>query len=125
MIGWVEVTAIAENELLNSAPGEAEVAILPATPKASVKLGENGKPVISWVDNGDAIIYEIYRSTKSGSGYKLIGTVDNMGEGEDFEFVPEYQDSSAAKGKTYYYKVVAKSWDSESAMSSYVKIKSK
>ena len=60
MIGWVEVTAIAENELLNSAPGEAEVAILPATPKASVKLGENGKPVISWVDNGDAIIYEMH-----------------------------------------------------------------
>ena len=125
MVGWVEVTAIAENELLNSAPGEAEVAILPATPKASVKLGENGKPVISWVDNGDAIIYEIYRSTKSSSGYKLVGTVENMGEGEDFEFVTEYQDSSAAKGKTYYYKVVAKSWWNESAMSSYVKIKSK
>ena len=125
MVGWVEVTAIAENELLNSAPGEAEVAILPATPKASVKLGENGKPVISWVDNGDAIIYEIYRSTKSSSGYKLVGTVENMGEGEDFEFVTEYQDSSAAKGKTYYYKVVAKSWWNKSAMSSYVKIKSK
>ena len=125
MVGWVEVTAIAENELLNSAPGEAEVAILPATPKASVKLGENGKPVISWVDNGDAIIYEIYRSTKSSSGYKLVGTVENMGEGEDFEFVTEYQDSSAKKGKTYYYKVVAKSWWNKSAMSSYVKIKSK
>ena len=53
------------------------------------------------------------------------GTVENMGEGEDFEFVTEYQDSSAAKGKTYYYKVVAKSWWNESAMSSYVKIKSK
>ena len=125
MVGWVEVTAIAENELLSSAPGEAQVAVLPATPKLTGKVGENGKPVISWVDNGDAVIYEIYRSTKKSSGYKLIDEVENMGEGEDFEFVPEYEDTTAKKDKTYYYKVVAKSWNSESAMSSYVKVKSK
>ena len=81
--------------------------------------------MITWTDNGDAVIYEIYRSTKKSSGFKLIGEVENMGEGEYQEFVPEYEDTTAAKGKTYYYKVIARSWNSESKASDPVKIKSK
>jgi len=61
--------------------------------------------------------YKIYRSTKSGSGYKSIATVE---EGES------YTDSSAKKGTTYYYKIKAVSAGGNTgAYSSYVKIKSK
>ncbi len=42
--------------------------------------------------------YQIYRSTKKKSGYKLIKTITNKRKGS-------YVDKTVKKGKTYYYKV--------------------
>ena len=126
MFGWVQVIAVAADEACNSQAADADIEGKPATVKLSGKVGASGKPVLTWNHGTDVIIYEVYRSTKSGSGYKLIGEVDLLGEEEgEPAAIQTYEDTTAVKGKTYYYKVVAKSWWNESAMSSAVKIKSK
>ena len=86
-----------------------------ATPKATGKVGENKKPVISWAEVEGATKYIVYRSTSSSKNYKVIDEVQTL----------TYEDLTAAKGKTYYYKVVAVGENCESAQSSYVKVKSK
>ena len=123
MLGYVQVIAVAADESCNSQAGEAEFTVLPATPVVSGKVGASGKPVLTWNHVSDTITYEVYRSTKSGSGYKLIGQVDLMGEDSEPAEIQTYEDTTAAKGKTYYYKVVAKGWQGESEMSSSVKVK--
>ena len=123
MFGWVQVVAVAANEEFNSEPARERVEVVPGAPKITGKVGANGKPVITWIEVPEGIIYEIYRSTKSSSGFTLIGEVENMSEFD--VFVPEYEDTTAVKGKTYYYKVVARSWNSTSAQSNVVKVKSK
>ena len=124
-MGWVEVIAVAANESCNSQVAEASIECKPATPKPKGKVGASGKPVLTWNHCQDTIIYEVYRSTKSGKGYELIGQVDLMQDDMEPAAVQTYEDTTAVKGKTYYYKIVAKGWWTESAMSSYVKVKSK
>jgi len=120
----VQVEAIAADERYNSVPSqEKDIEVAPATPAVAGKVGANGKPVISWEKVDGAVIYKIYRSTKKSSGYKLVGKVEDMSESE--KLVPEFEDATAKKGKTYYYKVVASGWMTDSPMSSYVKVKSK
>ena len=94
----------------------AEKSIYSACPRpvASVKLSGK-KPRVSWKAVDGAVKYEVYRSTKSTSGYKTVKTVTGTG----------YTDSTAKKGTTYYYKVVAVSAKASSAYSTPVKIKSK
>jgi len=112
----VSVVAVADNEELSSQPDkEIFAVIVPATPKITGKVGENKKPVISWGEVEGATKYVIYRSTSKSKGYKVIG------ESETFT----YEDLTAKKGKTYYYKVVAVGEGFQSAQSAYVKIKSK
>ena len=61
--------------------------------------------------------YMIYRSTKSGSGYKLIKTIKG-------NTTSTFNDKKAVKGKTYYYKIVCyktyKSKQYQSPKSAYV-----
>jgi fibronectin type 3 domain-containing protein len=59
--------------------------------------------------------YVVYRSTSKSKGYKIIGESETL----------TYEDLTVAKGKTYYYKVVAVGENCESAQSSYAKVKSK
>jgi fibronectin type 3 domain-containing protein len=73
------------------------------------------KPVISWGEVEGATKYVIYRSTSKSKGYKVIGENETL----------TYEDLTAKKGKTYYYKVVAVGEGFQSAQSAYVKIKSK
>ena len=65
------------------------------------KVTESGKKVIKlkWSKKGSYKLdkYQIYRSLKEGSGYKLLATKKSS--------VSTYKDTSAKSGKTYYYKV--------------------
>ena len=86
-----------------------------ATPKITGKVGENKKPVIAWAEIEGATKYIVYRSTSSSKNYKVIGETEAL----------TYEDLTAAKSKTYYYKVVAVDDGFQSAQSGYAKVKSK
>ena len=111
------VRAIAADENYNSEVSEPVFGrTICATPKITGKVGENKKPVITWGEVEGATKYIVYRSTSSSKNYKVIGeVVDGL----------SYEDLTAAKNKTYYYKVVAVGDGFQSAQSSYVKVKSK
>lgn len=112
-----KVKAVAANTALNSA--ETVTNTVTATcgaPVVSIQLNGN-KPMVSWGTVQGAARYEVYRSTKSSSGFKKISTVTSAAN---------YTDSSAKKGSTYYYKVVAvTAGGNAGAYSNVVKMKSK
>ncbi len=62
----------------------------------SVKDNTNGQPKLTWKSNG-AVSYTIYRATSQNGTYKKMSTVKGT----------SYTNTSAVKGKTYYYKVKA------------------
>ena len=110
------VRAVAAEESYNSEVSQPVfVRATCATPKATGKVGENKKPVITWAEVDGATKYVVYRSTSKSKGYKIIGESETL----------TYEDLTAAKGKTYYYKVVAVGENCESAQSSFAKVKSK
>jgi len=111
----VFVVAVPANEDYSgvSLPGYVESTC--ATPKITGKYFQ-GYNCGTWKAVEGAEFYAIYRSTKKSSGYELLGYIDN-----DSSFV----DLSAVKGKTYYYKVTACTQYTESAMSNYIKLKTK
>ena len=110
------VRAIAAEEAYNSEVSEPVFGRgTCATPKPTGKVGDNKKPVISWGEVEGAVKYVVYRSTSKSKGYKAIGEAEAL----------TYEDLTAKKGKTYYYKVVAVGENCESAQSGYVKVKSK
>ena len=112
----VTMVAVPKAEEFFSVPTDPEyVAATCVAPKITSILSADGKPAAYWDDVEGAEGYIVYRSTKSGSGYKAIGVV----------FDAFFIDDTAAKGKTYYYKVTAATEYTESAMSNSVKIKSK
>ena len=104
------------NEDLNSAWIVSEKVLATCgRPSITGTRSDAGKPQISWEADEEAEYYVIYRSTKSSSGYKELDTTEAV----------SFTDETAKAGKTYYYEVVAVAGESESYMSSYVKIKSK
>ena len=110
------VKAVATKEGCDSVlSSEETVTATCAQPKVKGKVGQTGKPEISYDAVEGATKYVIYRSTSKSKGYKKIGETDNV----------TFVDTAAKKGKTYYYKVVAICGNTESAQSSYVKVKSK
>ena len=110
------VRALAENEAGSGDYGATKSgAIKCGKPVVTIELDEDGKPMLSWKEVEGATEYQIYRSTKKSSGYKKVDTVEDT----------VYFDSDAAKGKTYYYKVMAVSEFASGTYSSYVSIKSK
>lgn len=111
-----KVMAAGKKEAFNSNQSAAKaVTATCAQPKPKGSIGTDGKPALSWAAVEEADGYVIYRSTSKSSGYKQLG------ETEDLTF----KDTTAKKNKTYYYKVVALSGDTQSARSGYVKLKAK
>ena len=109
-----KVKVIAEDPMLNNESAAKSVYCSCGNPTVTGKL--NGKkPMVSWEAVEGATQYHVYRSTKSGSGYKKVATTTGL----------SYTDKKATKGKTYYYKVIAATEVSSSAYSNYVKLKSK
>ena len=75
----------------------------------------SGKPKVSWAAITGAKEYKIYRSTSKTGTYSLVKTTT----------AKYWKDTTAKKGKTYYYKVVAvhKSSGANSAYSTVKSIK--
>lgn len=65
---------------------------------SSIKNSKKGQAVVKWNKMSGTKKYYVYRSTKKSSGYKLIGSTKKT----------SYTDKKVKKGKTYYYKIVAK-----------------
>ena len=85
-------------------------------PTVSIALSSN-KPKVSWDKVSGAVEYKVYRATSKDGSYSLVKTTTSL----------NWKDTTAASGKTYYYKVVAVADHSSanSAYSSVVSIKSK
>ena len=110
-----KVVAVAKNADHNNET-ELTVCAAPAQPKIKGSVdAATGKPKITWNAVDGASGYEILRSTKKSGTYEVIGNA------EEGEFI----DTTALKGKTYYYKVVAVGESSRSANSAVVSVKSK
>ena len=86
-------------------------------PKVKVKLNSNGKPRLTWDKVSKATKYEVYRATSKNGKYSLLKKVEGTA----------FANTSAKKGKTYYYKVRAihSNSSANSAYSTVVSIKSK
>lgn len=111
-----KVVALGKTEVFNSASSAIKAAtVVCARPKLSGKLDAAGKPQITWKAVDGAQEYAIYRSTSKSKGYQLIGNTEDL----------TYTDTAAKKNKSYYYKVVALAEDTQSAQSSYVRLKAK
>ena len=85
-------------------------------PTVSIALSSN-KPKVSWNKVSGAVEYKVYRATSKDGSYSLVKTTTSL----------NWKDTTAASGKTYYYKVVAvcSNTSGNSAYSSIVSIKSK
>ena len=74
------------------------VAVALGVPTMTVKLGSDGKPVVSWTKVAGAAQYEVYRSlTGKANSYSIIRRTAGL----------TFTDTTAATGKTYYYVVRA------------------
>ena len=85
--------------------------VIPAAPRVTIgNSSDSGKPKLTWAAVDGAAKYEIYRSTQQSTGYSLLGTTTST----------SYVNTSAAAGKTYYYKVCAVNSAGTSAYSNIV-----
>ena len=109
------VWAVNADPVCNSAMDAYTVTATCAQPKIKGAVGETGKPEITITAVEGATKYVIYRSTSKSKNYKAIDETESL----------TFTDTTATKGKTYYYKVVALYEDTESAQSAYAKVKSK
>lgn len=93
-----------------------KTATAPDSTKISSIASNKAKQVtVKWKKVKGATQYEVYRSTKSKSGYKKIGTTKKT----------SYTDKKATGGKKYYYKIrVCKKIDKKNYYSSYSAVKS-
>ncbi len=93
-----------------------KTATAPDSTKISSIASSKAKQVaVKWKKVKGATQYEVYRSTKSKSGYKKIGTTKKT----------SYTDKKATGGKKYYYKIrVCKKIDKKNYYSSYSAVKS-
>ena len=87
-------------------------------PTITVKRNSSGKPKVTWAKISGADKYYVYRATTKNGTYKKIVTTKKL----------YYTNTSAKKGKTYYYKVKAVSTsnsNANSALSAYKSCTSK
>lgn len=105
---YYKVEALNTNKPGSSAVSEvvAQIAKL-AQPSAKTTNDSAGKPVVSWGKVNGADSYEVYRATSTNGTYSKVQTTSAV----------SYTDTSAVKGKTYYYKVKAVSKLDENAAS--------
>ena len=104
------VKALGKAEVYNSASSKA--ATVTATcgqTKVTGKIGSTGKPELTWNEVEGATTYVVYRSTSSSKNFKKIAS--------DIEST-SYTDTTAKKGTTYYYRVVAEANGTTGAQSS-------
>ena len=96
---YYRVNAIGSKSTTESVPEKAiKVHTTCAVPSISVKNDKaSGDPVISWKAVEGAVKYKVYRSSKSSSGFKSVGTTEEL----------NFRDTTASTGKKYYYKVKA------------------
>ena len=114
---YYRVKAIHSNSNANSAYSSVKYGTCDlARPTATVKLNNKGKPVVSWAKVDGAVKYTVY--IYDGEG-ELVKTSSTTGL--------KLTHGSAAKGKTYSYRVVAvhSNTNANSAKSIAVSIKSK
>lgn len=110
------VVALGKEEAFHSDKSKAaSITAKCPQPKLKGKLGENGKPELIWKAVEGANSYVIYRSTSSSGKKTKIGTTAEQ----------LFNYTKAAKGKNYYYTVVAVTGDTQSAYSNAVKLKAK
>ena len=114
---YYKVKAIHSNSSANSAFSSVVIGTCDlARPNATVKLNSSGKPVVSWEKVSGAAKYTVYIYDADGELVKTVSTTSlNLVH------------SSALKGKTYSYRVVAvhNNTNANSAKSTAVSIKSK
>lgn len=114
---YYKVKAISESGSDSNSSYSTVMSATKRLPKPTVKISlSSNKPKLSWSAVDGATSYIIYRSTSKSGTYTKFGTTTKT----------SYVNSSASKGTTYYYKVVAvtsKSSTANSAYSSVVSIK--
>ena len=80
-----------------------------------VKYTLAGKPKLTWSKTSDVREYQVYRSTTQNGTYSKMLTTKNT----------SYTNTSAVKGKTYYYKIVVVKNDGSKRITSAVKATAK
>lgn len=112
---YYKVKAIHTKSAANSAFSEVK-SKMTTLKRPEVKITtSSGKPKVSWASVSGAKQYKIYRATSKNGTYKVVKTTT----------AKYWKDTTAKKGKTYYYKVVAvhKSSNANSAKSEVKSIK--
>ena len=95
---YYKVMAVHSNSAANSAYSGSKYRTCDlARPIVTISLNSKNKPRLVWKEISGAEKYEIYRATSKSGTYKLVKTTTST----------SYTNTSAIKGKTYYYKVVA------------------
>ena len=113
----VKVTCTPDVLTLNNGKVEADITVVFPAEYYNKKAVLKVTPIMVF-EGGiveGATKYIVYRSTSSSKNYKVIGETEAL----------TYEDLTAAKSKTYYYKVVAVGDGFQSAQSGYAKVKSK
>ena len=94
---YYRVRAVGSKSSLNSAKTVAK-GIVCDLPRPVVTISrKNGKPRLTWKKISGAVKYKVYRAPKKSGPYKLMKTTTST----------SYTNTSAVKGKTYYFRVVA------------------
>lgn len=112
---YYKVKAVASKSAANSAFSAVKSLTCDlARPTVSITTS-SGKPTISWKKVSGATKYQVYRATSKNGTYKAVKTLTGL----------KFKDTTAKKGTTYYYKVVAvsKVSSANSAYSNVVSIK--
>jgi len=68
-----------------------------ARPVVNTAVNSKGNPKLTWNAVSGAVSYKVYRATSANGTYKLIKTTTNK----------SFTNTSVTAGRTYYYKVVA------------------
>lgn len=87
----------------NNLTGSKKITFKIVPKKVTISKAENSgskKAKITWKKDSSVTGYEVYRSTKKNSGYKLVTTIKK-------NKTTSYTDKNLTKNKTYYYKVRA------------------
>ena len=95
---YYKVKAIHSNSSANSAYSSVVSRTCDlARPDVEVSLNSSGKPRLKWASVDGAVEYKVYRATSKDGTYSLLKTTTGT----------SLTNTSAKKGKTYYYKVKA------------------